>query len=86
VTVRVLPWRIASETNIAFDLDYKRDHYGRTDTDRRKLAGDVAALANTAGGVILIGLEEGDQACAIGAPRVELADAEVARMRQFVAS
>ncbi|MFI0449781.1 hypothetical protein [Actinomadura sp. 6N118] len=38
-----------------FDLDFKVELYGRADKDRRALAGDVAALANTAGGVIVSG-------------------------------
>ncbi|WP_246477551.1 hypothetical protein [Actinokineospora xionganensis] len=41
---------VASSTKESFDLDYKRDHYGNSESDRRKLAGDVAALVNTAGG------------------------------------
>lgn len=39
----------------AFDLDFKSTHYGRGDSEKRDLAGDVAALANTAGGLIVIG-------------------------------
>jgi hypothetical protein len=70
----------------AFDLDFKQALYGRADEDKRKLATDVAALANTAGGVIILGVEEDDQARAIGAPGVSVSDAEVARMRQVVAS
>ena len=37
----------------AFDLDYKRTTYGSSDGDKRALRIDVAALANTAGGVIV---------------------------------
>jgi predicted HTH transcriptional regulator len=66
--------------------EWSRDLCGRGDSDRRKLAGDVAALANTAGGVIILGIEEDDQARATGAPGVELSDAESARIRQIVAS
>jgi hypothetical protein len=69
-----------------FDLDFKQALYGRGDSDRRSLAGDVCALANTAGGVILIGVEEDDQARAVAAPGVDLADVEVTRMRQIVGS
>lgn len=69
----------------AFDLDFKEQHYGRSDSEKRDLAGDVAALANTAGGVIVIGIAEDDQARAAAAPGVEVTDAEVARIRQVVA-
>jgi predicted HTH transcriptional regulator len=44
----------------AFDLDFKSQLYGRADKDRRELAADVAALANTSGGLIVLGIEEDD--------------------------
>ncbi|WP_327651983.1 ATP-binding protein [Micromonospora aurantiaca] len=70
----------------AFDLDFKQALYGRGDSDKRALASDVAALANTAGGLIVLGVEEDTQARAVATPGVELSDAEVARMRQAIAS
>jgi hypothetical protein len=70
----------------AFDLDFKQTLYGRGDSDKRALAGDVAALANTGGGVIVLGVEEDDQARAKGTPGVEISDSEVGRMRQVIAS
>lgn len=69
-----------------FDLDFKRDLYGRSDSAKRELAGDVAALANTAGGVILIGVDEDDHARASAAPGVDVSDDERARMLQVVAA
>lgn len=77
---------VASGTQESFDLDYKRNHYGTSDSERRKLAGDVAALANTAGGLIILGIEEDDQARAVDAPGVVVSDAEIARIRQIVAA
>jgi Putative DNA-binding domain len=77
---------VTSGTQESFDLDYKRDLYGGGDSDRRKLAGDVAALANTAGGVIVLGIDEDDQARAIDAPGVVVTDAEISRIRQVVAA
>jgi hypothetical protein len=70
----------------AYDLDFKATLYGKSDKDRRDLAGDVAALANTAGGVIVVGIAEDSQARAAAAPGVALSDAEVGRIRQIVAS
>jgi Schlafen, AlbA_2 len=70
----------------AYDLDFKATLYGRSDKERRDLAGDVAALANTAGGVIVLGIAEDDQARAAAAPGVALSDGEVGRVRQVVAS
>ncbi len=39
-------------------LEFKRDHYGRKDEDRREFAADVSAIANAHGGYLLIGLDE----------------------------
>ena len=68
-----------------FDLDFKRDLYERNDQKKRDLAGDVAAMANTAGGVILLGVEDQDGR-ATAAPGVDLSDEETRRMLQVVAS
>lgn len=80
--------RALVENNVAeaFDLDFKRDRYGNSDSERRSLASDVAALANTAGGVIVLGVDEDANARASSAPGVEVNDAEVARITQIVAS
>lgn len=69
-----------------FDLDFKSELYGNNDAAKRDLAGDVAALANTAGGVIVLGMVEDDQAKASEARPVTLSDEEVRRMRLIVAS
>jgi hypothetical protein len=68
-----------------FDLDFKRDLYERTDQKRRDLAGDVAAMANSAGGVIILGVDDEDGRAA-AAPGVPLTDEETRRMHQVVAS
>ncbi|WP_081598410.1 AlbA family DNA-binding domain-containing protein [Rhizobium tropici] len=39
-------------------LEFKRDHYGRKDEDRREFAADVSAMANAVGGYLVIGLDE----------------------------
>jgi hypothetical protein len=65
----------------SFDLDFKSELYGTTDSQKRDLAGDVAAMANTAGGVIILGVEEDDQARASG---VALSDDERLRMSQII--
>ncbi len=43
------------------DLDLKGELYGGNDRAKRDLAGDAAALANTAGGVLLLGVAEDDR-------------------------
>lgn len=39
-------------------LEFKRDHYGRRDEDRREFAADVSALANAFGGYLVVGIDE----------------------------
>ena len=51
----------------AFDLDFKKQLYGNGDTARRDLAGDVAALANQRG-LLVLGIDEDRQARAVAAP------------------
>jgi hypothetical protein len=84
VTAEQIRQLVGNAVTEEFDLDYKRSMYGSTDSDKRALRIDVAALANTAGGVIIIGVEEDDQARATAAAGVRLSDAEVGRMRQII--
>ncbi|WP_193241806.1 AlbA family DNA-binding domain-containing protein [Streptomyces phaeolivaceus] len=65
----------------SYDLEFKGELYGGNDKAKRDLAGDVAALANTAGGVLLLGVAEDDQARAAELPGVALSDSEVLRYR-----
>jgi hypothetical protein len=39
-------------------LDYKRDMYGGTDAETKEFLKDVSSFANTAGGHLIIGLDE----------------------------
>jgi hypothetical protein len=66
------------------DLDFKAELYGRSEKSKRDLAGDVAALANTSGGVLVLGIAEDDRARATEAPEVALDNAEQDRIRQIV--
>ncbi|MEV6644696.1 ATP-binding protein [Amycolatopsis sp. NPDC051371] len=70
-----------------FDLDFKSKTYKPSDEGKRNLSIDVAAMANTAGGLIILGMEEDDQARALK-PVEDFAvtDAEVNRMSQIVAA
>ncbi|MDT3446197.1 ATP-binding protein [Pseudofrankia sp. BMG5.37] len=70
----------------ADDLDYKRDVYGLKAQDRLKLAGDVAAMANSRGGLVILGMEEDALARAAKAVGVEAAYHEISRMRQIINS
>ena len=77
---------ISNQVAEAFDLDFKSEMYGSSDRDKRDAATDVAALANTAGGLIIGGIAEDDQARAAATPGVALSDADERRIRQIIAS
>jgi hypothetical protein len=77
---------IGTDVSEGSELEFKVKLFGGSDAEKRDLAGDVAALANTAGGVILLGVDEDDQARAAAAPGVPLSDAEERRMRQVIAA
>lgn len=64
------------------DLDFKAELYGSSDSEKRELAADVAAMANERGGVIILGVTETD-GVATALPGVELSECEALRMRQI---
>ncbi|MFC8453875.1 helix-turn-helix domain-containing protein [Kitasatospora sp. NPDC057223] len=67
------------------DLDFKLTLYERNDKGKYALAGDVAAMANTAGGVILLGVGEDDHGAAGTVPGVDIGDEEIRRIHSVVA-
>lgn len=69
-----------------FDLDFKSGPYDRADKGKKALSTDVAALANTAGGLIILGLTEDKQARAIGVSHMAVSDDEINRMLMIVAA
>lgn len=82
---RLVAGRVAEDT----DLDYKSDDYNTSSNkgqDKYKLSGDVTALANADGGLIICGVAEDQQGRAVGIPRVTLADSEINNMLQSVAT
>jgi hypothetical protein len=66
------------------DLDFKSSLYGG-ESERRDLCRDVAALANTAGGVLLLGIRADEQSQASACPGVALSDETKTRMQQILA-
>jgi hypothetical protein len=66
------------------DLDFKQERYGNTDSDKRDLAGDIAAMANHRGGLLIIGIRD-ENDVAVERTAVELVDGEEARIRQIAA-
>lgn len=67
------------------DLDFKEVLYKRNDDGKRELAKDVAAMANSRGGVLILGIRDADEVAAELTP-VELAEGEELRMQQVLAS
>jgi hypothetical protein len=61
------------------DLDFKREMHA----EGEKLAADVCAMANTRGGVLVIGVQE-ENGVAAGTNPVLLSDDDVLKMRQWV--
>ena len=68
-----------------FDLDFKARMYGTSDADKRDLATDVAAMANSAGGVVVLGVEENEHAHAAAAPGITISDEVERRILQVTA-
>jgi hypothetical protein len=66
-------------------LDFKAKNYERDTDAKAELGKDVAAFANTTGGVILIGVTE-SSGHAVGKGPVEVSDAEVRRLRSVLLS
>jgi hypothetical protein len=69
-----------------FDLEFKQQHYGASDANKRDLAIDVAAMANTAGGLIVLGVGQDELGTAIDTPDVSLEESNLLPIRQIVAS
>jgi hypothetical protein len=68
------------------DLEFKGQHYDFDEKGKREAAKDVAAFANTTGGVIIIGLTQDDQGIADSLNPVSLEEDQIQRYHQIVAS
>ncbi|WP_217211901.1 helix-turn-helix domain-containing protein [Streptomyces sp. AC550_RSS872] len=52
---------VDSQIPESVDLDWKKDFYQGTDAGKKELAKDVSAMANTAGGMVVTGVDDGKQ-------------------------
>src|SRR6185312_4475380 len=86
LTVDALDQLVAEHVAEDFDLEFKGALYRNNEKGKSDLATDVCALANAAGGVIFLGIEEDNQARAVAAPGVAVSDDEYTRMLKIVAS
>jgi hypothetical protein len=68
------------------DLDFKRLLYGSDAKGTSDVSGDVAAMANSGGGVVVLGMEDDKDAKAIALTPVAISDVEERRMRELVAT
>ncbi|MFF0249914.1 AlbA family DNA-binding domain-containing protein [Streptosporangium sandarakinum] len=88
ITAESLTWKHLTtlkdaKVREAADLDYKL-MYGTQPSDRHKPGGDVAAMANTQGGLIIIGADEDDDAQLTDLPGVPLSDKEHTRLLSLI--
>jgi hypothetical protein len=71
----------------AMDIEFKQALYGRSDADRREFLKDVTAMANTAGGHIIIGVQATDGVATKLAPiTTPPADSEKQRLENMLMS
>lgn len=68
----------------ASDLDFKEEFYAAGDKGTHAMATDVAAMANSGGGLIVIGVAERDGR-AHAAPGIDLSEGLELRIRQVIA-
>jgi hypothetical protein len=67
-------------------IDYKRDTYGNSDSDKREFLADVSSFANTIGGDIVIGIDEVSGLPTAIMPLTDNIDAEVRRLESIALS
>lgn len=75
VTIRDLHVLAENEVPEGRQLEFKRDHYGKTDSAKQEFAADVSAMANAVGGYLIIGIDE-KSGCASKICGIESRDAD----------
>jgi Putative DNA-binding domain len=64
-------------------IDYKRETYGNSDSDKREFLADVSSFANTIGGDIVIGIDEASGLPTSVTPFTGDIDVEVRRLEEI---
>ena len=82
---QVLESAVDRRLNEDLTLEFKRSPYGTKDADKHEACKDVASLANAAGGLIVIGIDQDDEGRADGIVPVDDPDSECQRLAQIFA-
>ncbi len=85
ITINHLQRLVDSKAFETRNLEFKRDLYGKSDSEKKEFLADVTSLANASGGDLLIGVSDVDgQASALPGVKVESVDAEFLRLENIV--
>ena len=63
-------------------IEYKKEMYGRSDSDKRELLRDVSSIANAFGGYLIIGLDTDKDSVPVGTVSIPDAEVECHRIEQ----
>lgn len=86
LTLEHLSALVDNKVSESTTIEYKRDTYGSSDSDKKELIKDVSALANTRGGILFIGIDETDGCADALSPFNGNADIEIQRLNSILAS
>ena len=74
---------VADAQNEGLSVEFKRDMYGNADADRKEFLKDLSSFANSAGGHLVIGIEEAQGVAIAVVPIVGDSDATLQRLEQI---
>src|SRR5262249_21598985 len=80
VTIADLQELISGKVRENVTLEFKREMYKGTDSDKREMLRDLVSLANAEGGFLVLGMEEDDKGQAKTLHPVINSDTEAARL------
>ncbi|MGK9287019.1 AlbA family DNA-binding domain-containing protein [Sinorhizobium meliloti] len=65
------------------NIEFKRDMYGNADADKKEFLKDLSSFSNSAGGLLIIGIDEAQGIAAAVAPIAGNSDAALQRLEQI---